>query len=120
MKVTGPPTLHIFLCKKPWTKKQVLECLEEFTVEVNDIIKKMGDHMPEGLFGNDIFLTAGLAIFTLDDGATIQAILFFSLWDMGQCKFWLKNKYKNIPVIQSFTLLPQNQVFLKFKAIVHQ
>lgn len=51
---------------------------------MGDIIKKVLRHMPEGLVPHHIFLAAILAIFSLDDSAAVQAILLFSLGDMGQ------------------------------------
>ena len=51
---------------------------------MGDIIKEMGDHMPEGFLWHYIFLPASLAIPALDNSAAIQAILLFSLGNMGQ------------------------------------
>ena len=64
---------------------------------MGDIIKKMLHHVPEGLMGNHIFLAAFLAVFALDNAAAVQAILLFTLGDMGQGNFCLKigtKKYK--------------------------
>lgn len=51
---------------------------------MGDVIKKMGNHVPEGFFRLRILLAANMAVFPLHDGATVQAILFFSLGDMRQ------------------------------------
>ena len=68
--------------------------MKEVTVEMGNIIKEMGNHVPESFFWNYIFLAAMLAVTPLDNGATIQAILLFSLGVMRQRKIFLKNKYK--------------------------
>ena len=68
--------------------------MKETTVEMRDIIKEMGDHVPEGFLWDHIFLAAVLAIAAFDNRTAVQAILLFSLWDMGQRKNFLKNKYK--------------------------
>ena len=61
---------------------------------MGDVIKEMGHHMPESFLGYHIFLAANMAIPALDDSAAVQAILFFSLRNMGHSKIFLKNKYK--------------------------
>lgn len=53
---------------------------------MGDIIKEVSDHMPEGFLWHYIFLAANMTIFALYDCAAIQAILFFSLGNMGQLK----------------------------------
>jgi len=63
---------------------------------MGNVIRKVSDHVPEGLFGDNIFLATDMAVFAMDDGATIKAVLFSSLWYVGQCKILLKNKYKKI------------------------
>lgn len=63
---------------------------------MGDVVKKMGNHMPEGLFGLHIFLPADMTISSLHGCTAIQTILFFSLGNMRQCKILLKNKYKKI------------------------
>lgn len=50
--------------------------------------------MQESLFRFRIFLPANMAISSLHRSAAVQAILFFSLGNMRQCKILLKNKYK--------------------------
>ena len=57
---------------------------------MGNVVKKMGDHMPEGFFWLHILLAANMAVFPLYGCAAVQAILFFSLGDMRQCKFFLK------------------------------
>ena len=68
--------------------------MKKTAVEMGDVIKKMREHMPEGLLGHYIFLPAYMAIASLYGRAAIQAILFLSLGDVGHCKYFLKNKYK--------------------------
>jgi len=46
--------------------------------------------MPEGFLRLNILLAAMLAIMALHNSTAVQAILFFSLGDMRQCKFFLK------------------------------
>lgn len=59
------------------------------------IIEEMRDHMPEGFLGHNVLLAANLAISSLYNSTAIQAILFGSLWYMGQTKIFLKNSHKN-------------------------
>ena len=73
-----------------------MDCVEETTVEVGNIIKEMGYHVPECFLGHYIFLATNLAIPASYKGTTVKAILFFSLGNVRQPKFLLKNKYKNI------------------------
>lgn len=63
---------------------------------MGDIIQEMLHHVPEGLVGNHVLLSALVAVPALNNGAAVQAILFFSLRNMGQSKYLLKNKYKKI------------------------
>ena len=56
--------------------------MKKTTVEMRDIIKEMGDHVPESFFGYHVFLAAMLAIAALNDRTAVQAILFFSLGKM--------------------------------------
>lgn len=53
---------------------------------MGDIIKEMGDHMPERFLWHYVLLAANMAILALYYRTAIQAILFFSLGDMGQEK----------------------------------
>ena len=53
---------------------------------MRDIIKEMGEHVPESFFGHYIFLSTDMTVSSLDDGAAIQAILLFSLRNMRQSK----------------------------------
>jgi hypothetical protein len=71
-----------------------MDRMKETAVEMRDIVKEMGDHMPEGFPGDHIFLPAMLAVAACDDLTAVQAILLFSLRNMGQRKIFLKNKYK--------------------------
>lgn len=59
-----------------------------------DIVKEMGDHMPESLFRHDVLLAANVAVPAFNDRTAIQAIFLLSKWNVGQCKILLKNKYK--------------------------
>jgi hypothetical protein len=45
--------------------------MEKAAVKMCDIIKKMREHMPEGLLGDDILLATMLAITTLYDSAAV-------------------------------------------------
>jgi len=45
--------------------------MKETTVEMGNIIKKMGEHMPKGFLRLDIFLPAMLAIFALYNRSAI-------------------------------------------------
>jgi antitoxin component YwqK of YwqJK toxin-antitoxin module len=68
----------------------VMNGMEETAVEMGDIIKKMGEHMPEGLFWLYILLPAFLAKPTLNDSTAVKAIFLFSFRNMGHYKFFLK------------------------------
>jgi hypothetical protein len=48
-----------------------------------------------------------MTVFSLHNGAAVQAILFFSLRDMRQSKIFLKNKYKNIQAVFLFPVTEQ-------------
>lgn len=71
---------------------------------MRDVIKKVGDHMPKGLFGNHIFLPALLTILTLHNRTAVQTILFFPSRYVRQRKFFLKISTKNTRFL-SFSLL---------------
>jgi len=47
-----------------------------------NVIKKMGEKMPERFFGFYIFLTTNLAISAGNNRITIQTIIFFSFPEM--------------------------------------
>ena len=56
--------------------------MKETAVEMGDVIKEMGEHMPEGFLWHHVFLPANMAILPLHDRAAIQTIFFFALGDM--------------------------------------
>ena len=66
--------------------------MEKAAVEMGDVVKEMGDHMPECFLGDNILLPANVAVTAVDDSAAIQAVIFFSQRNMRQCKILLKNK----------------------------
>ena len=66
--------------------------MKEAAVEMGNVVKKMGDHMPEGFLGDNILLAANVTITAVDDGAAVQAVIFFSQRNVRQCKILLKNK----------------------------
>jgi hypothetical protein len=78
--------------------------MKEITVEMGDIVKKMGDHMPEGLLGHHVLLPAVLTIPAFYNGPTIKTILFFSPGNMRQFNFFLKISTKYTRRL-SFSLL---------------
>lgn len=78
--------------------------MKEIAVEMGDIIKEMGHHMPERLFGHNVFLPAVLAVVPLHDGSAVQTVFFFPLRDMRQRNFFLKISTKNTRFL-SFSLL---------------
>lgn len=68
---------------------------------MSNVVKKMLNHVPEGLMWHNIFLPAILAILSLHNSATVQAILFFTLRDVRHGKIFLKistNKIQGMPV----------------------
>lgn len=73
--------------------------MKKIAVKMSNVVKKMGDHMPERFLWHYIFLSAVLAIVSLHCGAAIQAILFLSFGYVRHCNFFLKittKKYKNL------------------------
>jgi hypothetical protein len=82
MQVTGPLPLHIGPGEKAGPEKKMMKRMKEFAVEMGHIIKKMSDHMPEGLFGNNVFLAALLAIPSCYNGAAVKTVFFFALRNM--------------------------------------
>ena len=77
---------------------------KKIAVKMSDIIKKMGDHMPERFFGNYVFLATIMAKIPLHDGAAVQAVFLFSVGNMRHNKIFLKISTKNTSC-QSFSLL---------------
>lgn len=72
---------------------------------MSNVVKEMLNHVPEGLMWYNIFLPAILAILSLHDGATVQAIFFFALGDMRHGKIFLKISTNKIQAPAVFTLL---------------
>ena len=72
---------------------------------MGNVIHKMSDHMPEGFFRLNVLLPAYMAVFSLYYCPAVQAILFLSLRDMGQAKFFLKIGLKKYTGTLSFPLL---------------
>ena len=75
-----------------------MNCMKETAVEMGNVVKKMGNHMPEGFFWHNIFLPAVLAKAAFCYRTAVQAILLFSLGYMRHSNFFLKistKKYKN-------------------------
>jgi hypothetical protein len=81
-----------------------MDRMKEITVEMGDVVKEMGDHMPKGLFGHHVFLPAILTKMSLHDGATVKTILFFPLRYVRQRNFFLKISTKNTRFL-SFSLV---------------
>lgn len=80
---------------------------------MSDVVKKVCDHMPEGFFWHHIFLAAFLTIMPLHNGPAIQAILFFSLRNMGHLNFCLKistKKYKKAIVLRYALYVPNPRI----------
>src|SRR5690606_19757215 len=90
MKVGGPFAIHVFTGKKPRFKKKNFYRREKAAVKMSDVIKEMGDHVPERFLWHHIFLSAGMAVASLHYRAAVQAILFSSFRDMGHANFCLK------------------------------
>ena len=61
---------------------------------MGDVVKEMGNHVPESFFGNYILLPAHMTVSPLHGRTAIQAIFLFSLRNVGHRKIFLKNKYK--------------------------
>ena len=72
---------------------------------MSNVVKKMLNHVPEGLMWHNIFLPAILAILPLHNSATVQAIFFFALRRMRHGKIFLKISTNKIQAPAVFTLL---------------
>ena len=57
---------------------------------MEDIKNKMLCHRPEALPGDNIFLSANLAIPARYSGSAIQTVLFSTFWLVGHANFFLK------------------------------
>ena len=87
-----------------------MHCMKKTTVEMSDVVKKMCDHVPESFFRHYILLAAYMAKTAHYSSAAIQAILLFSLGNMGHCNFFLKISTKNTRSL-SFSLLNNSTTF---------
>ena len=97
MEITGPPAPGIFHRQEARLQYQVMYGMKKTAVKMRDIIKEMGNHMPEGFPGHYVLLAAIMAIMALYNCPAVKAILFFTLRYMRQCNFFLKistKKYK--------------------------
>lgn len=82
----------------------MMDSVKKVAVEMGDIIKKMGNHVPECFFRNYVFLAAIMAKIPLHYGAAVQAIFLFSVGNVRHNKIFLKISTKNTSC-QSFSLL---------------
>lgn len=87
---------HILFGKKARLENEVVDGMKETTIEMRYIIKKMGEHMPKGLFWLYILLPAMLAKPALNNGSAVKAILLFSFRNMGHYNFFLKISRKQL------------------------
>ncbi len=76
--------------------------------------------MPESFLGHYIFLATNLAIASLDDSATIEAILLNPFRNMGHAMIFVKNKYKKIQESFCFTLLLKSGNFARINIAPHE
>ena len=75
-----------------------MNCAKKITVKMGDVVKEMGDHVPESFLGHHIFLAAVLAISALYNRSAVQTVFLFSLRYMRHRNFFLKistKTYKN-------------------------
>ena len=68
VQVAGPSSFNVFGRQESWLEYQVLKGAEEFTVEMGDVVKKMGDQSPNGFFWLGVFLSADVAITAIEPG----------------------------------------------------
>ena len=80
MQVACPPALDVFLRQEAWLCNQAFNRAEELTVEMRDIVKKMGYQSPYVFLGFYIFLSAMLAIPVCKMGTTIKADFLLSFF----------------------------------------
>lgn len=62
---------------------------------MEDVVNKMFDESPNGLFGDNVFLAAFLAITPGYRCSAIKAVLFNTFWLVGHANFFLKIGTKN-------------------------
>lgn len=61
--------------------------MEEFTIEMEDVINKMFGQAPKALFCYDIGLTTVLAIIPGHRGSAIEAVFLLTFWLVRHAKF---------------------------------
>lgn len=86
VKVFYTTSIYVFFGEEPGLEEQVSERVKKTAIEMGDIIEEVCHHMPESLVRLYVLLSAILAIMSLYDRTAIQAILFFSLGNVRQCK----------------------------------
>jgi hypothetical protein len=84
MQVTGSSTPDVFCRNKPRFNDQVLKSAKELSIEMGEIIKEMGNQMPETFFRLQVFLAANMTITANNFSPTIQTVFFLALGKMGQ------------------------------------
>jgi hypothetical protein len=90
-------------------KSRSFSVAKKSSVDMGDVMKEICHHMPQRFLYLHILLPTNMAIPSLHSCAPIQAILFFPLRSMRQCKNLLKNKYKNTSSFSfSLTVNPGN------------
>ncbi len=62
MKVGFPAAMKVFPGQKTGLEDQFLQGNKEFTVKMSDVVKEMGNQVPECLPRLDVFLAANMAI----------------------------------------------------------
>ena len=82
MQVPRAPAFNIFLWQKPRPGYQVLGSTKKLTVEVGNVVKKVGDQAPNRFFWLDIFLTAHVTVSSMQFRITIQADFLVTLFTM--------------------------------------
>ena len=87
VKVPDPTAPAILQGYESRPEKQAAEGIEEFPVEMKNIINKMFHHSPGGLVTRYVFLAAILAIPAGYQGSAVKAVFFKSFWLVGHANF---------------------------------
>lgn len=78
IEVGHPATAHVFEGEEAGFFDKVFYRVEELAVEVGNIVEKVLDKVPYGLFGFEVLLTAFVAVAADCLGLAVKAILFLS------------------------------------------
>ena len=87
VKIPYPAAPAILEGHESGPEKQATEGIEEFPVEMKNIINKMLHHPPGGLVTRYVLLAAILAIPACNQGSAVKTVFFKSFWLVGYANF---------------------------------